>query len=322
MMRGVTLKVVSVMFFAFMGALIKYVCKDYPIGEVVFFRSFFALPALFVWLATQHQFPQALRTDRPLGHFGRGTISAVGMISSFSALSLLPLADATAFGFITPLIVIVLAALVLGEKIRAYRWSAVLIGFIGVIIMLSDHLGVGAEAPSGQTKAGAAIALGGTLFAAAATIQTRRLTQTENTGAIVFYLFVFTSTLGALSYFLSDMRVYGVGGEPLFIVQHWVMPTLFEAALLIAIGTSGGIGHILMTESYRYADASVVASFDYSAMLWALVIGYFAFGDRPTASVLIGAGIVISADIFVIWREGALGLRRAERTVASATRPT
>ena len=322
MLRGVTLKLTSVMFFAFMGGLIKYVCKDYPIGEVVFFRSFFALPALFVWLATQHQFPQALYTARPLGHFGRGTISAVGMISGFSALSLLPLPDATAFGFVTPLIVIVLAALILHEKIRGYRWSAVAVGFIGVIIMLSDHLGDGAAGSSGQTEAGAAIALGGTLFAAAATIQTRRLTQTENTGAIVFYLFLFTSTLGAASYFLADVRVYGVGGDPLFIVQHWVLPTLFEGALLIAIGTFGGIGHILMTESYRHADASVVASFDYSAMLWALLIGYFAFGDRPTASVLLGAAIVICAGIFVIWREGALGLRRAERTVASSTRPT
>ena len=319
MLRGIGLKLASVALFACMAAIIKFACKEYPVGEVVFFRSFFALPALIGWLMWLHALPGALHTSRPLGHLGRGVISALGMVSGFSALSLLPLPDATAFGFATPLFVVVFAAVVLSEPVRLYRWSAVAIGFAGVVVMLSDHLSLTGTTNRAETT-GAAIALCGAVFSASATIQTRRLTQTEGTGAIVFYLTAFTTVLGLSSLFLADMRVYGVGTEPIFTIQRWVAPTLSEAALLVAMGTLGGVGQIMMTQSYRYADASVLAAFDYTSILWAMLIGFLVFNDRPTAAVLGGATIVIAAGIFVVWRESRLGIKRAEQAVASRTR--
>ena len=125
-------------------------------------------------------------------------------------------------------------------------------------------------------------------------IQTRRLTQSETTSSIVFYFSLMTALAGLVT-----------------LPFAWHTPTGSELLMLIAMGVFGGIGHIFLTESYRYAAASVVAPFDYSSMLWALLLGYWLFGELPTALVYVGASIVAGAGLFVIWRERQLGLQRA-----------
>src|SRR4051812_11632113 len=127
-----------------MSAGLKVVSADYPTGELVFFRSAFALVPLLVWLAWQGDLINAVRTDNLRGHLLRGIIGSCGMFSGFVALSYLPLHDAIAIGYASPLIVVVLAALILKETVRAYRWSAVMLGFVGVLIMLMPHLEAGA----------------------------------------------------------------------------------------------------------------------------------------------------------------------------------
>ena len=125
-------------------------------------------------------------------------------------------------------------------------------------------------------------------------IQTRRLTQSETTSSIVFYFSLVCAIAGALT-----------------LQFDWYTPTAFELAGLIALGVLGGLAHILLTESYRHAPASAVAPFDYSSMLWALLLGYWLFGELPEALVYVGASIVAGAGLFVIWRERQLGLARA-----------
>jgi drug/metabolite transporter (DMT)-like permease len=132
----------------------------------------------------------------------------------------------------------------------------------------------------------------------------RRLTATEKTGAIVLYFSMLSSLLG-----LST------------IVLGWRMPSLPDFGLLVLIGILGGTGQILMTQSYRYADTSIVAPFEYTTMIWALLLGWFVFGDLPTAAVSIGGVIVAAAGLFVIWRERRLGLERAKAVEATAQRP-
>src|SRR6478752_977328 len=124
-----------------MSAGIKAIAARYPTGELVFVRSFFALIPLLLWLGWRGEIPAALKTKNLRGHFKRGVIGSTGMFCGFVALSFLPLPDAVALGYAAPLAVVVLAALVLKERVRIYRWSAVTIGFIGVLIMLSPHLG-------------------------------------------------------------------------------------------------------------------------------------------------------------------------------------
>jgi drug/metabolite transporter (DMT)-like permease len=302
---GISLKIASALAFTLMSAGVKLVAERYPIGEVVFFRSAFALVPLLAWLSWQGNLINAVRTDDLKGHLLRGIISTSGMFAGFVALSYLPLSDAVAIGYASPLITVVLAALLLKETVRAYRWSAVVVGFVGVIIMLLPHLNgsVMARGLGGGAGVGALFALFAACCSAGATIQIRRLMVRERTGAIVFYFSLLTTFMGLMT-----------------IVLGWRMPDLADAALLVVIGILGGIGQILLTLSYRHADTSLIAPFEYTTMLWAVLIGWFAFSQLPQATVVAGGLIVAAAGCFVLWRERQLGLRRAKEVEVGAQR--
>ena len=305
-LTGIGLKVGSALSFTLMSSGIKWVGADFPTGEIVFFRSAFALVPLALWLLLRGAFLQSVRTDDVSGHVLRGIIGSGGMFCGFVSLSLLPLSDSVAIGYASPLFTVVLAAFLLGETVRAYRWSAVAVGFLGVLIMLAPHLREGALG-SGEMRAtvGASFGLVGACCAAGATIQTRKLTERETTGAIVLYFTLLTTALGAAT-----------------AVLGWKLPSVAEFAILVVIGILGGIGQILLTMSYRHADASLVAPFDYTTMIWAVLIGWLAFGQLPSGSIVGGGGVVAAAGIFVIWREERLGLRREKGAAAGGGRMT
>ena len=294
--KAIGLKLISALLFAFMSALVRQLGDVAPVGQMVFFRSAFAILPVVLVYAVRGELATAVRTSRPLGHLGRGLLSVGGMFTNFSALTRLPLADATAISFASPLITVALAAIILKERVRIYRWSAVVIGFAGVIVMLIPHLDIGRYAVIGGAAAAA-----GSMFAvisafcnAGTVIQTRRLTQSETTSSIVFYFSLVCAIAGALT-----------------LPFAWHSPTPRELIALIALGVLGGFAHILLTESYRYGTASLVAPFDYTSMLWALLLGYWLFGELPDKLVYVGASIVAAAGLFVIWRERQLGLQRA-----------
>ena len=299
---GILLKIISALAFTLMAATIKFVSDSYPVGQLIFFRSAFALIPLLIWLAWSDVLVNAVRTKSLKGHLLRSIIGVTGMFFGFAALGYLPLSDAVAIGYAAPLIVVVMAAFVLKETVRAYRWSAVGIGFVGVILMLTPQFGVVDATIANENRAlGATFAIFAALCTAGATIQVRRLTATERTGAIVFYFSLFSTVIGLAT-----------------IVLGWTMPSLTDFGILVVIGILGGIGQILLTQSYRFGDASLIAPFEYTTMIWALLLGWFVFGDWPQAIVLTGAAIVIAAGIFVIWREHRLGLaRRKEAEMAS-----
>ena len=294
--KAIGLKLISALLFAFMSALVRQLGDVAPVGQMVFFRSAFAILPVVLVYAIRGELATAMCTSRPLGQLGRGLLSVGGMFTNFSALTRLPLADATAISFASPLITVALAAIILKERVRIYRWSAVLIGFGGVIVMLIPHLDIGRYAVIGGAAAAA-----GSMFAvisafcnAGTVIQTRRLTQSETTSSIVFYFSLICAIAGALT-----------------LPFAWHSPTPRELIALIALGVLGGFSHILLTESYRYGTASLVAPFDYTSMLWALLLGYWLFGELPDTLVYVGASIVAAAGLFVIWRERQLGLQRA-----------
>ncbi|MCS0496154.1 DMT family transporter [Ancylobacter mangrovi] len=300
-LRGIALQVGATFVFTVMSALVRIVSDRIPTGEVVFARSFFALFPLLALLAFRGEISAAVRTAHPVGHIMRGTIGVFAMASSFSALALIPLADVTAISFTAPLLTVALAALMLGEKVHVYRWSAVFVGLIGVVIMLWPHLGGGFA--SGHGSLGALIALFSAACTAGAMIQVRRLTSSETTAAIVFYFQALAAVAGLAT------AAWG-----------WVLPSAGDAVMLVSIGFLGGVGQILLTESYRSAPASVVAPFTYSAMIWSLLLGFVLFREVPPLLVLVGASVVIAAGLFVIWREQRLGIERA--AAVEATPPT
>jgi drug/metabolite transporter (DMT)-like permease len=302
-LKAIGLKLISALLFAAMSALVRQLGDVAPVGQMVFFRSAFAILPVVLVYAIRGELSSAVRTGRPLGQLGRGLLSVCGMFTNFSSLTRLPLADATAISFASPLVTVALAAIILKERVRVYRWSAVAVGFAGVIVMLIPHFDFGRYAGIAGATAGA-----GALFAiisavcnAGTVIQTRRLTQSETTSSIVFYFSLVCAIAGALT-----------------LPFAWHSPTARELAALIALGILGGFAHILLTESYRYAAASVVAPFDYSSMLWALLLGYWLFGELPESLVYLGAAIVAGAGLFVIWRERQLGLKRAREVEGPA----
>lgn len=304
---GIGLKVASALAFTVMSAGIKQVGSDYPTGEVVFFRSAFALLPLAIWLSFKGDLVRLVRTSDLKGHVLRGLIGSCGMFAGFLSLTYLPLSDSVVIGYAAPLMTVVLAAILLGETVRAYRWSAVAVGFVGVVVMMAPHLDLGGIARGSVSTwlIGAAFGLLGACCSAGATIQVRRLTTTETTGAIVLYFTLLTTTLGAAT-----------------VVLGWKMPGVRDAALLVAIGILGGIGQILMTQSFRHADASLIAPFDYTTMIWAFLIGWLVFGEMPGSTVLVGGAVVAMAGVFVIWREHRLGLDRTRQRETGSQRPT
>ena len=299
-LRGIAFKLASVLVFIVMASMIKSTADHVPAGQTVFFRSFFAIPVIFVWLAVRRELPGGLKTANPFGHFWRGLMGTLAMGFGFAGLGYLPLPEVTAIGYAAPILTVVFAAMFLGEEVRLFRISAVAMGMVGVMIVVYPRLTVLSGDAAGYLEAfGAMVVLGGAVFASLAQVFVRRLVNTEPTAAIVFY---FSLTATALSL--------------ITIPFGWVWPTPGEAAILVAAGLLGGVGQILLTSSYREADASLVAPFDYASMIFALGIGYFVFAEVPTLPMLAGAALIVTAGILIIWRERQLGLERARQRKA------
>jgi len=294
-LTGILLKLLSALMFAVMQALVRSLGEDVPVGQVVFFRSAFAVVPIVLIYALRGELKTAAHTTRLFGHAGRGLVGLAGMFLNFAALARLQLAEVTAISFVSPLVTVALAALMLKERVRVYRWSAVGVGFLGVVVMLAPHLDAAAVASYTPAQTvGAMLALAAAFTNAGAVIQTRRLTDTETTSSIVLY-FSLVCALGGL----------------VTLPFGWVAPSPWQLAALVATGFLGGTGHLLLTESYRHAPASVVAPYDYAAILFSFALGYLLFGEVPTPLVVGGAGIVVAAGLFVLWRERQLGLKRA-----------
>jgi drug/metabolite transporter (DMT)-like permease len=298
-LRGIAFKLASVLVFIVMASMIKATAAHVPAGQAVFFRSLFAIPVIVVWLAWRHELRTGLKTANPAGHIWRGFLGTCAMGLGFAGLGYLPLPEVTAIGYAAPLLTVIFAAMFLGEEVRLFRISAVALGMIGVLIVLAPRLSIGPDSASMAEAFGAMLVLGGAVFAALAQVFVRKLVNTEATSAIVFY-FSLTATVLSL----------------VTLPFGWVWPTPTETALLVGAGLLGGIGQIFLTTSYREADASLVAPFDYASMLFALGIGYFVFAEVPTWTMIGGATLVVLAGILIIWREHKLGLERARQRKA------
>lgn len=293
-LTGIALKLVSVILFITMSSLIKAASGHVPPGEAVFFRSACAIPVILIWLAWRGDLRTGLRVASPIGHFWRGFVGTAAMGMSFAGLGLLPLPEVTAIGYAAPLLVVVFAAMFLNEQVGVYRISAVALGLVGVLIVLAPRLNALSGPMVETTQAvGAMVVLTGAICAALAQIYVRKLVQTEETSAIVFYFSITSTALSLLT-----------------IPFGWVLPSGLEVGLLVTAGILGGLGQIFLTSSYRFADASVVAPFDYASILFALSIGYFVFDEVPTGAMLSGAALVVLAGCLIILRERQLGIRR------------
>jgi drug/metabolite transporter (DMT)-like permease len=290
-LTGIALKVAAVLLFTVMAALVKASAATVPAGQAVFFRSAFAIPVILGWLALRRELGTGLRVSRVSGHVWRGVIGVTAMGCGFAALGLLPLPEVTAIGYAAPLFTVVLAALLLGERLRAFRLIAVGVGLAGVLIVMWPRLSL--DTLDRVALLGAGLALVSAALRALAQIHIRRLVATEQTAAIVFY-FSLTATVLSLA-----TAPFG-----------WVLPDPTVLAMLVATGLIGGVGQILLTSAYRHAQAAALAPFDYASLIFAIAFGVMFFDEVPTVAVLMGSGIVTVAGLAIIWRERQLGLQR------------
>lgn len=299
-LRGIALKIASVCVFVTMASLIKSSADVIPPGQAVFFRSLFAIPVILAWLVMKHDLAHGLETANPMGHLWRGLVGTSAMGLGFAGLGLLPFPEVTAIGYAAPILVVIFAAMFLGEQVRIFRLSMVALGLGGVLIVLSPRLVVDPETADTAQALGAVLVLMGAVCAALAQVFVRKLVQTERTAAIVFWFSITATCLSLLT-----------------LPWGWVWPSAGQFITLILAGLAGGIGQILLTSSYRHADASLIAPFEYTSMLLAIIVGYSVFGEVPTSSMLSGAALIVFAGIAIIWRERQLGIERSAKKAST-----
>ncbi|MDF0595720.1 DMT family transporter [Psychromarinibacter halotolerans] len=285
-LRGILLMVLAISCFAVMTAFVKAAGRI-PAGETVFFRAFCALPVIAMWLALKGELPSGLRVNSVPGHLVRGIAGSLAMGLGFLGLKYIPLPEATAIRFITPILIVIFAAIFLRERVRMFRITAVAVGLVGVSIIMWPQL---TFEGGGAVRLGALVTLASAALASCAQILIKAMAGTERTEAIVFW-FSATASLLALT----------------TIPFGWVMPMGIEWFWLIGAGLIGGAGQIFLTSSYRFADAGTLAPFTYLSMIWALVIGFFIFDELPTVGMLIGSALVIAAGVAIVFRERQLG---------------
>ncbi|MGF1593432.1 MAG: DMT family transporter [Kiloniellaceae bacterium] len=282
--RAILMMVASLVFFAAMDALVKDLGSRYPTLQVMFFRSLFAfIPiGLLIWHSGSLN---SLRVNSLGGHLLRSLVGVGAMFCFFYAYSRMPLAEVVAISFAAPVFVVALSVPLLGERVGPYRWGAVLIGFVGVMVMLQPGPDL--------LRSIALVPLIGTLLFALAMIVLRKLGRTESSASVAF------------TFTLSCTLVSGVA-----LPFVWTAPDLLDLAALIAVGLLGGVGQILMTAAFKHGDVAVIAPFEYTSMIWATLLGFVFWGEIPGLNIWAGVAIVMASGLFILFREANLKLPR------------
>ncbi|MBV8687922.1 MAG: DMT family transporter [Alphaproteobacteria bacterium] len=287
---GIALRMGAATSFAFMAAMIKL---GYAAGastvELAFYRFAFGLPPLLLWIAATGNFA-AWRTARPAAHAWRACVGLSTMLLAFSALAYLPLAEATTIGFAAPLFAVALSALVLEEPVGPHRWSAVLAGFLGVLVVMRP---AGTHLP----PVGLALATLAAFGVGVVTITLRQIGRTEGTQTIVLWFSLLSmAALGLLMPFSAHLHPG----------RTWL--------ILFALGCFGGMGQLFLTASLRYAPVSVVVPLDYLQLLWAVTLGWLVFAAPVPATTWAGAAVIVASGLYTVYREHVLGREKARET--------
>jgi len=275
--KGILFMCAAILNYSIMDALVKYLTQDYPVLMVAFCRFFFAFIPVAVLIRMEGGL-NALTTKRPVLHVLRAVLGMCAFVSFFFALQTMELADAVALGFCTPLFLTALSVPVLRERVGPRRWAAVIVGFIGVLIIAQP--GTSVFQPVSLLPILAAFFLACTL------LTVKIMARTETNAMMLFSAtLVGTLTMGATLPFV------------------WTTPAWEHVFWLAVVGVMGGYGQYLIAMAFRNADAVVVAPFDYTAIIWATLLGYLLFDDLPGPAVVIGCGVIIGAGIYIIYRE-------------------
>ena len=289
-LRGALMMVAASFFFAAMNAIIRLASEELHTFQILFFRNFFGLMFMLPWLLRSRA--GSLKTRRFRLYLARALMGLVAMALWFWALTVLPLAEAVSLSFTTPLFVTVGAALILGETVKARRWSATAIGFIGALIILRP----GVEPLSLPTI----VVVIAAATMAASVLMIKTLSRTETSPAIVFYMGLLMTPLA----FLPALTV-------------WQWPSLSGWLLMVLLGGFGTVGHLLFTGAMRTSDASAVMPFDFARLPFSALLGYWLFAQKVDIWTWIGAAVIFAAGAYITHREVRLGRQHSSLQDAS-----
>jgi drug/metabolite transporter (DMT)-like permease len=284
---GIALRATSATSFGLMSALLKAASeRGVATPEMIFHRNVWALLVVggWIWIGPGWS---AVKTRVPLAHVARSAIGLVSMLLTFGALALLPLGEATTLTYAAPIVATLLSGLILAEKIGPRRWSAVAVGFIGVLLV--------ARPGDGVTAIGLLVGIGAAFGQSAVMITVRQISRTEQTAAIVFWFTVLTTIAGLLM-----LPFYGHSHDRV------------TYAILAGAGLLGGVGQLSMTGSLRFAPVSVVVPLDYLQIVWGIAIGWLVFLTPATPLMLAGAALIAGSGIYTANRERIRGREPAE----------
>jgi drug/metabolite transporter (DMT)-like permease len=288
---GIAFMIAATVLFAGTTAIAKWMSAIYPVGEVMFFRSFSSL-AVCAALVLPFTGFSVFATRRPRDHLARGISQSISQTLTVLAVSMMPLAGAVAISFSAPLWAALLSVLWLKEQAGWARWMALLTGFVGVLVVTHP----GAE----SLQVGALFALGNAIMYGSVTVAVRGMTATESTATLLMWQMVTMAVLHSL------LLLFG-----------FRLPTPVEAAMLILSGVANAIGQFFWTKALLLAPATAVSPFYYLMLVWALAIGYLVWGDVPTPALLVGSGIVMACGLFLLWHEAQN--RRPPQSMAADT---
>jgi drug/metabolite transporter (DMT)-like permease len=285
--RAILLMIVATILFAGASAASKWLVGIYPVGEVLFLRSLSSLITGAAMILPVSGL-SVYATVRPRDHILRGMSQSVSQLSLLLAFSLMPLAGAVAINFSSPLFAALVSIVWLRERAGAARWAALLIGFVGVLIVTNPG--------ANSLTLGALFALVNAIMYGSVTVAVRGMTRTESANTLVIW------QLTVLAFFHSFLLFFG-----------WRWPTPLEAVLMFGTGFTNAIGQWFWTRSLHLAPAAAVTPFYYLMLVWSLVIGFLVWGDVPTLSLLIGSAIVVVTGLFLFLREARLQRRPNSR---------
>jgi drug/metabolite transporter (DMT)-like permease len=278
---GIMLRLAAMAVLGVMFALVKLAAAHgVHLVESLFWRQLAGLPAVILWLWWTGKLHD-VRTSNPAAHAVRSVLGLSAMALNFAAMTMLPMAEATTISFASPIFATMLAALLLAEPTGKYRWGAVALGFIGVLLAMRPG-----DASHGI---GPWIALAGALLTATVLIQLRRMSKNESAGAIVFW------------FSLATLLPLGIG--MVFVAQHHDATSW---AIIAGLAICGAVGQLLLTSAMRHASVASIATMDYSGLIWSVLFGYWIFDTLPGPGTWIGAPVIIAAGLIIIWREQKL----------------
>lgn len=275
-MRGIVLMCLSTIAFSIMHGLVRFVSEVLPPFQIAFFRNIFGL-AFLLPLLMRSRFA-ILRTKQIGLHALRGVINMAAMLMFFTALAISPIAKVTALGFTAPIFMAILAVLVLGERLRIYRWSAIFLGFVGMLIILRPGLVA--------IDTGALLVIGSAALWAIAMIIIKIQSRTESSLTIVAYMGIF---LGVFSI-----------GPAVWVWQPFGLQTL---GFMVLIGLFGSIAQMAISESLKETDSTALMPFDFLKLIWTAIIGVWFFAEVPDIYTWVGATVIFLSGLFIAFRE-------------------